>query len=155
MPAGEPSQVCSLDTTDHGSLDCWSSIKFDIFTKGILDFLQICDGYGPDTALGQLESSSQLSNLWWMPNSVCMGFDIAMRTGSSKRFKRYPTTYIWVSSQLPFTKDYDKLGWASIHSKGNPTGNSHIGCGESFESSWWARFHSSTKTHANWVWHLS
>ena len=47
----------------------------------------------------------QLSNLWWMPNSVCMGFDTAMKTGSSRRFKRYPTTYIWVSSRLPFTED--------------------------------------------------
>ena len=48
---------------------------------------------------------SQLSNLWWMPNSFCMGFDTAMKTGSSRRFKQYPTTYIWVSSRLPFTED--------------------------------------------------
>ena len=47
----------------------------------------------------------QLSNLWWMPNSVRMGFGTAMRTGSSRRFKRYPTTYMWVSSWLPFTVD--------------------------------------------------
>ena len=49
--------------------------------------------------------NTQLYNLWPMPNSVCMGFDTAMKTGSSRQFKRYPTTYIWVSSQLPFTED--------------------------------------------------
>ena len=46
---------------------------------------------------------SQLSNIRWMPNSVSKGFDTAMKTGSSRRFKWYPTTYMWVSSQLPFT----------------------------------------------------
>ena len=50
----------------------------------------------------------QLSNLWWMPNSVSKGFDIAMKMGSSRRFKRHPTTYRWVSGQLPFTEDQDK-----------------------------------------------
>ena len=45
--------------------------------------------------------SPQLSNLWWMANSVSKGFDTARRTGSSRRFKRYPTTYRWVSSRLP------------------------------------------------------
>ena len=48
---------------------------------------------------------TQLSNLWWVPNSVSIGFGPAMKTGSSRRFKRYPTTYMWVSSQLPFTVD--------------------------------------------------
>ena len=47
----------------------------------------------------------KLSNLWWMPNSLSNGFDTAMKTGSSRRFKRYPTTYRWVSSWLPFTVD--------------------------------------------------
>ena len=47
----------------------------------------------------------QLSNLWWIPNSVSKGFDAAMKTGSSRRFKPYPTTYRWVSSWLPFTVD--------------------------------------------------
>ena len=47
----------------------------------------------------------QLSNLWRMANSVRMGFGTAMRTGSSRRFKRYPTTYMWVSSWLPITVD--------------------------------------------------
>ena len=46
---------------------------------------------------------TQLSNPWWMSNSVCMGFGNAMRTGSSRRFKRYPTTYMRVSSQLPLS----------------------------------------------------
>ena len=31
----------------------------------------------------------QLSNLWWMPNSVCSGFGTAMRMGSFRLFKRY------------------------------------------------------------------
>ena len=48
---------------------------------------------------------AQLSNLWWMPNSVSKGFDTAMKTSSSWRFKRYPTTYMWVSSHLPITED--------------------------------------------------
>ena len=38
-----------------------------------------------------------------MPNTVSKGFDTAMKMGSSRRFKLYPTTYIWVSSQIPFT----------------------------------------------------
>ena len=38
--------------------------------------------------------SPKLSNLWWMANSVSKGFDTAIKTGSSRRFKRYPTTYI-------------------------------------------------------------
>ena len=33
------------------------------------------------------------------------------------------------------------------------TWHSPIGCGVSFESSWWARFHGSAKTYAYWVWH--
>ena len=51
------------------------------------------------------ENQSQLSNLWWMANSVSKGFESAMKTGSLWRFKRYPTSYGWVSSQLPFTQD--------------------------------------------------
>ena len=50
-------------------------------------------------------TSPQLSNLWWIPNSVSKGFDAVMKTGSSRRFKRYPSTYMWVSSWLPFTVD--------------------------------------------------
>ena len=63
------------------------------------------DFYCPPPALAVHKRASQLSNLRWMPNSVSKGFDIAMKTGSSRRFKRYPTTYRWVSSQLPFTVD--------------------------------------------------
>ena len=48
---------------------------------------------------------AQLSNLRWMPNSVSKGFGTAIKTGSSRRFKRYPTTHMWVSSWLPFTVD--------------------------------------------------
>ena len=48
---------------------------------------------------------AQLSNLWWMPNSVSKDFDTAMKVGSSRWFKRHPTTYVWVSSWLPFTVD--------------------------------------------------
>ena len=45
------------------------------------------------------------SNLRWMPNSDIKGFDTAMKTGSSIQVKRYPTTYMWVSSWFPFTMD--------------------------------------------------
>ena len=55
-------------------------------------------------------SCTQLSNHWWIPNSVRIGSDPAMKTGSSRRFKRYPTTCRWVSSQIPFTEDWDKPG---------------------------------------------
>ena len=51
------------------------------------------------------ETLTQLSNLWWMWNSVSKGFDTNMKTGSSRWFKRYPTTYMWVSSWHPFTVD--------------------------------------------------
>ena len=40
--------------------------------------------------------ASQLSNLWWISNSVSKGFDTAMKTGSSRRFKRY----VYVSVKL-------------------------------------------------------
>ena len=48
---------------------------------------------------------TQLSNLWWIPNSVCIGFCIAMKMDSSRRFQRYPSTYMCVSSRLPYTVD--------------------------------------------------
>ena len=50
-------------------------------------------------------TETQLSNLWWMPNWVSIGFDSAMKTGSSRRLKRYSTTYGCVSKWLPFTVD--------------------------------------------------
>ena len=37
---------------------------------------------------------SQLSNLLLISNSVIIGFGPAMKTTSSRRFKRYPTTYV-------------------------------------------------------------
>ena len=40
-----------------------------------------------------------------------------------------------------------------ILSKGKLTWHSPTGCGLSFELSWWASFHSSVKTYADWVWH--
>ena len=49
-----------------------------------------------------VSKTSQLSNLGWMPNSVSKYFDPAMKTGSSRQFKRHPTTYM---SWLPFTVD--------------------------------------------------
>ena len=56
---------------------------------------------------GSVQSSpgNTTLHLYWMPNSVSIGFGTAIKTGSSRRFKRYPTTYGWVSSQLPFTAD--------------------------------------------------
>ena len=98
---------------------------------------------------------SQLSNLRWMPNSVRIGFGPAMKMGSSRRFKRYPTTYMWVSSWLPFTMDEGLSWFILIHSKGMRTWNSHIDCGVLLESSWWAHFHGRVKTFADWVWYLS
>ena len=103
----------------------------------------------------QHHNVTQLSNLWRIPNSVRIGFDPAMKMGSSRRFKRYPTTYMWVSSWLPFTMDEGLSWFILIHSKGMPTWNSHIGCGVSLESSWWAHFHGRVKTYADWVWYLS
>ena len=44
----------------------------------------------------------QLSNLLGILKSVSIVFCTAMKSGSLRRFKRYPTTYRWVSSQLPF-----------------------------------------------------
>ena len=86
-----------------------------------------------------------------MPNSVSKGFDTTMKTGSTRQFKRYPSTYRWVSSWLPFTIAYGLSCF--ILSKGKLTWHSPIGCGVSFESSWWAHFHGSAKTYAYWVWH--
>ena len=60
------------------------------------------------------ENTPQLSNLWWMSNSVRIGLAVAMKTGSSRRFQRYPTTYMWVSSWLPFTEDQG-LSWYTNH----------------------------------------
>ena len=48
--------------------------------------------------LGEFISSIQLSNLvWGMPNSVSKDFDLAMRTGLSKRFQRNLIAYMSVS----------------------------------------------------------
>ena len=41
---------------------------------------------------GHKHSSSQLSNLWWMPNSLSKHFGTAMRKGSSRSLQWYPTT---------------------------------------------------------------
>ena len=50
--------------------------------------------------------ATQLSNLWWIPNSIRIGFGPVMKTGSSRQFKQYhPTPYMWVSSRLLFTAD--------------------------------------------------
>ena len=78
-----------------------------------------------------------------------------MKMATSGWFKWYPTTYIWVSSRLPFTMDEGLSWFILIHSKGMPTWNSHIGCGVSLELSWWAHFHGRVKTCADWVWYLS
>ena len=36
-----------------------------------------------------IEGRTPLSNLWWIPNSVSVGFGTATKTGSSRRFKRW------------------------------------------------------------------
>ena len=82
---------------------------------------------------------TQLSNLWWMSNSVCMGFGTAVRMGSLRRLKRCPTNFTWVSSQLG-------LSWFILMlSKGKLTWNSHNDCVGLFELSWWARSHGSAQ----------
>ena len=92
-------------------LEClW--LAFHPRKPGKLDFFPVGDGFCkegtriiPPAIFKQDDTTSQLSNIWWMPNSVSKGFDTAMRTGSSRRFKRYPTTYRWLSSQPPFNLD--------------------------------------------------
>ena len=101
-------------------------------------------------------SDTQLSNLWWISNSVSKGVGTAMKTGSSRQFKRYPTTYRWVSSWLPLIVDSGLSWFILILSKWKLTWNSHIGCLLSFKmSSWWACSHgSSATTYADYrLWH--
>ena len=90
-----------------------------------------------------------------MANSVSKGFGTAMKKGSSRRFKRHPTNYIWVSSWLPFTVDEGLSWFILILSKGKLTWHSPIGCWVSFESSCLACFHGSAKIHAHWAWYSS
>ena len=57
------------------------------------------------------ECWAQLSYLWWMPKSVSKVFDAALKTGSSRGFKRYPTTYSECQVDFPllWIKDYPGL----------------------------------------------
>ena len=93
---------------DH--LPCWElhwhrGPKICIFTSSDIR-TRIPGTDGAWRALYQLcKRTTQLSNLRWMPNTVSKGFDNAMKTGSSRRFKQYPTTYRGVSSWLPFSVD--------------------------------------------------
>ena len=80
--------------TPQGMLAQWIPSKWNIMVSWLVSSIEKV-----------LKISAQLSNLWWMPNSVSKGFDTAMKTGSARRFQRYPTTYMWVSSWLPFTVD--------------------------------------------------
>ena len=48
----------------------------------------------------------QSSNLCWMAISVCKSFGPAKRTGLSKCFQQYPTTFMWVSNQVLLIIDY-------------------------------------------------
>ena len=43
---------------------------------------------------------TQLSKVWWMPHQK-LGFDTVMKTGLTRRFQQYPSTYMWNSSWLP------------------------------------------------------
>ena len=85
------------------------------------------------------QTSAKLSNLRCMPNLVSK--DTAMKMGSSRRFKWYPTTYMWVSSWLFLTVDYGLSWFILILSKGKLTWHSPVGCGVSIDLSWWAHFH--------------
>ena len=42
------------------------------------------------------------SNVWCFPNSLSIGFGPAMKTHSSRWFKRHPTAYMWFPNWLPF-----------------------------------------------------
>ena len=68
-------------------------------------FITISENYGSPLANLICKTFTQLSNLWWVSSSISKGFGHAMKTGSSRRFKRYLTTYRWASSQIPFTED--------------------------------------------------
>ena len=91
--------------------------------------------------------------LVWMPNSVSKGFDTAMKAGSSRQFKRYPQPICECQVDFPLLWIKAYPGLPLILSKEKLTWHSPIGCGVSFESSRWVRFHSSVKTFAYWVWH--
>ena len=56
-----------------------------------------------------------------MPNSVSKGFDTAMKTGSSRRLKQYPTAYMLTFLYCGFC-----LSWCIlIRMKPNPNPNEH------------------------------
>ena len=42
----------------------------------------------------EIDWQIQLFNVRCLPNSVCIGFGPAMKKGSSRRFKQYPTAYV-------------------------------------------------------------
>ena len=62
-------------------------------------------------------------------------FGTTMKTGSSRRLKRYPTTSKWVSSWLPFIVDLGLSWFILILSKGKLTWHSHTYRFISFEFS--------------------
>ena len=43
-------------------------------------------------------------------NQSTKSFGPAMRTGSARQFQRYPSTYIWVLTLVPFFADNDRTG---------------------------------------------
>ena len=71
---------------------CLYNITWSSWT-GLTPFYQIYANNSPTLLfMDWFHSSSQLSNLWWMPNSVPIGFGPAVKMGSSRRFKWYSTT---------------------------------------------------------------
>ena len=64
---------------------------------------------------GIIKYRPQLSNLWWIANSVSKGFDTAMKTCKSRLFKRYPTTSmcVQVDLYLLWIKAYPGLSYSS------------------------------------------
>ena len=86
-------------TANNNPPSSQSSSPFNPGTMGYIDFSDIF-------MFHFYIASAQLSNLWWMPNSVRPGSGPCMKTGSSRQFKWYPTNYRWVSSWLLFTVDY-------------------------------------------------
>ena len=96
---------------------------------------------------------TQLSNLRWMPNSISKGFDTAQRAHQDDS---NDTPQPICECQVHFPLQWIKASWfILILSKGKVTWHSPIGCGVSFESSWWAYFHGTVKICDYWVWHSS
>ena len=91
--------------------------------------------------------------MWWMPNSVCKGFGLAIRTGSSRRYQWYFTTWTYTCVSCPLGICGSRL--ISIHTDKKESDLSwHIGCKVSLKSNLWPTFHGKAKPFVFQVWAL-